>query len=168
MTLLEKGDGKYIISDQCAYGKRDAESGRPIRKSTGWLSNSERLLNELGKRCKCKFGAHQVILGSNRFGLRSRQAAEYPLELCRAICRGILRTMQIDYAISLPRELSYPVFEEQTEGEDEMMEPVEIFEDEPSRDFWEVQPGKIIRYHIVPRQRLFSPMSVDDMPMWFP
>ena len=165
-TLIEKGDGKYIISDQCAYGKRDAESGRPIRKATGWLSNSEGLLNELGKRCKCKFGTHQVILGSNRFGLRSRQAAEYPLELCRAICRGIMRTMQIDYAISLPKELSYPAFDDQEE-EDVMMEPVEIFEEEPSRDFWEVQVGKIIRYHVVARQRLFSPMSVDDMPCGF-
>ena len=96
--ILEKFDGKYVICDQCRYGQRDSESGKLIRKPTGWLSNSEPILNHVGKRCQCPPGEHQQVLGSNAKGLRSRQAACYPPALCRAICKGLLQTMELDYA----------------------------------------------------------------------
>ena len=34
-------------------------------------------------------GAHEQLLGSNRGGLRSAQAARYPQALCAAICSGV-------------------------------------------------------------------------------
>lgn len=60
--LLSRCLAKFVISDQCAYGKVDLESGKPIRKPTGWLSNDEVLLNHLGKRCTCRWGSHQLVL----------------------------------------------------------------------------------------------------------
>ena len=59
--ILEKFDGKYVICDQCRYGQRDSESGKLIRKPTGWLSNSEPILNHAGKRCQCPPGEHQQV-----------------------------------------------------------------------------------------------------------
>eukprot|EP00435_Cladocopium_sp_Y103_P040884 s349_g11.t1 len=43
--LLEIANGKYVIRDQCCFGKKDAETKQPIRKATGWLGNSEHILN---------------------------------------------------------------------------------------------------------------------------
>ena len=95
--LLERHHGKYVIRDQCGYGKVDEESGRPIKKPTGFVANCEVVLNHLGKRCRCACGAHQQVLGSSRFWQRSPQAAAYPLQLCKAICQGVLESMKLDY-----------------------------------------------------------------------
>lgn len=37
--LIEEAEGKFVIGDQCAYGHEDVESGKPVKKPTGWLSN---------------------------------------------------------------------------------------------------------------------------------
>ena len=103
--LLSRCLAKFVISDQCAYGKVDLESGKPIRKPTGWLSNDEVLLNHLGKRCTCKWGSHQLVLGNNKFGRRSSQAAAYPVGLCKAICQGVLDSMKIGYASRVVKDL---------------------------------------------------------------
>ena len=172
--ILEVCEGKYIISDQCAYGKIDLESGRPIKKPTGWLSNAERLLNELGKRCKCEWGAHQSVLGSNRMGQRSRQAAAYPEDLCKAICVGTLKTMQLDYAMWTQQELSYPVEADEDDemrgardAEEMMIDEENIPEITPDLDTWEKRGNKLIRHHHFPRKALFNPLSIEDMPCDF-
>eukprot|EP00438_Fugacium_kawagutii_P008061 Skav219569 [mRNA] locus=scaffold3203:12014:25029:+ [translate_table: standard] len=167
--LLDLCHGKYIVSDQCRYGLKDAESGRPVKKPTGFASNGECLLNHLGKRCRCPFGAHQPVLGSNKFGKRSVQAASYPFELCRAVCHGVLETMKLDYAIRMPKELSFL-------GDDDagMDTPPdfggsddEAFDSEPEADSWEKKDGKVIRHHVVPRQHLFTPKVSAGLPCQF-
>ena len=165
--LLDEAAGKYIISDQCAFGKIDADSGKPIKKPSGWLSNNEPLLNSIGKRCKCLWGSHQIVVGSNSFGARSKQAAAYPEGLCRAICQGLLHSMQLDYAVKVASELSYPALDDEEDYEPEPIEELEV--EMNQRDFWEFVPGigKIIRHHRFPRKALFSPMSVDDLPCDF-
>ncbi|CAE7547722.1 GIP [Symbiodinium pilosum] len=40
------GEGKFILGDQCPYGKWDYKIGRPVQKKTGWLSNSEVILRK--------------------------------------------------------------------------------------------------------------------------
>ena len=151
--------GKFVVGDQCAYGKMDFDSGRPIRKSTGWLSNNKPILNAVGKRCKCRSGSHEQVVGANSRGPRSRQAAAYPKDLCKAICEGILHSMVLDYAAKVPQELSYPTYEEQED--DTLMQDLIDIGDDSTQDHWEVQPDKIIRVH------KFSPMSVDDLPCDF-
>lgn len=162
--LLSRCLAKFVISDQCAYGKVDLESGKPIRKPTGWLSNDEVLLNHLGKRCTCKWGSHQLVLGNNKFGRRSSQAAAYPVGLCKAICQGVLDSMKIGYASRVVEDLSF------AGGEDLLSEPaMETDEnlEELQLDSWQSLPGKIVRHHLAPRLALFSPMSVDGMPCDF-
>ena len=168
--LIESCNANYVVSDQCAYGAIDLDSGKPIRKPTGWLSNSEPLLNALGRRCRCKWGAHQQVLGSNSKGARSRQAAAYPPDLCRAVCQGILHTMKLDYPSLVQQafHLSYPV-----EGGDMDVDEVtvdadiEVVGEEPAGDVWEREQNKIVRKHLFPRKALFSPMSTETMPCDF-
>ena len=162
--LLDEGGGKFVMNDQCAYGKVDKESGRPVRKTTGWISNSKMLLNSIGKRCTCPAGAHEPILGSNRFGVRSKQAAEYPLPLCKAICQGLRETMVLDYAFAFAKghynyyEHAFPVLEgEETEESGA--------EEEPTEDFWRVEDDRIVRVHRLPRQLLFLPLSTTAPPV---
>ena len=124
--LMEEIGGKFVISDQCRYGLKDSQSGRPIKKPTGWASNSEVLLNHLGKKCRCRWGEHEQLLGSNRDGPRAKRAASYPKELCMAVCQGALATMRLDYAITMMHpEAAFPV-----EEDDERMPQVGDFEDE--------------------------------------
>ena len=161
--LTEEFGGKFVVGDQCRYGKVDRESGRPIMKPTGWLSNNEPILNALGRRCKCSFGAHQTVVGSNKFGKRSLQAAAYPLGVCAAICEAVLKSMILDYAARTSEELSYPAMEV-----DEPEEPeIQVIGDESTMDYWELQPESMIRHHVFPRKALFSPMSVEELPCDF-
>ena len=45
-----------VTGDQCQYGQATSQ-GEPFRKPTGWMSNSECILNELGSRCSGQGGA---------------------------------------------------------------------------------------------------------------
>ena len=115
--LLDKGGGKFVMKDQCAYGKIDKESGRPVRKTTGWM--------------KCSSTASTSVVRAQP-GLTSRSsaatssglgpAAEHPLPLCKAIGQGLRETMVLDYAFAFAKghykynEHAFPVLEgEETE-----------------------------------------------------
>ena len=162
--LLELANGKYVIGDQCAYGQRDAVSQKPIRKPTGWLSNSEPILNAVGKRCKCAWGSHQQVLGSNTKGLRSKQASTYPHALCVAICRGLKLQMELDYAADMVfRDGRYAFALEDDE------EVVLSDEEDPRLtgkygDMWQVDGDRLIRHHNVLRTKLFTPTASMKFP----
>ena len=169
-SLIEDGDGKYVVADQCAYGLRDRDSQRPIKKPTGFLSNNEHILNRLGKRCVCKWGTHQQLLGGNSGGARSRQAAAYPKQLCTAICKGILDSMRSEYAVAMIHgEEAFPARDD-GEGEDLLDEeapeaPADEDVDMEAVDEWVLSEGYLSRYHRVPRRRLFRPTGYMDMPV---
>ena len=170
--LLNQWDGKFILGDQCAYGLVDQESKGPIMKSTGWLSNSECVLNKLGKKCRCAPNSHQQVIGRNQGGLRSRQAAAYPLGICQAICQGILQSMKLEYvAMHQQKHFAFPV-----EDENEIVETPPFTEEnillhntanEAEPDVWQVDQGRhqLIRYHGIPRQQLFVPNADTDCPI---
>ncbi|CAK0827114.1 unnamed protein product [Prorocentrum cordatum] len=99
----------FVRGDQCAYGACDRDTGKPIKKPTGWLTNSAAVANQLSKRCACPPGAHQQLLGKNSGGYRAQQAAAYPVGLAKAFCRGVLQQMQIDYRSSLVMDAAFPV-----------------------------------------------------------
>ncbi|CAK0861813.1 unnamed protein product [Prorocentrum cordatum] len=99
----------FVRGDQCAYGACDKDTDKPIKKPTGWLTNSAAVANHLSKRCVCPPGAHQQLLGRNSGGYRAQQAAAYPVGLAKAFCRGVLQQMQIDYRSSLVMDAAFPV-----------------------------------------------------------
>ncbi|CAK0892878.1 unnamed protein product [Prorocentrum cordatum] len=47
---------------QCGFGKTDVDSGKPIQKPSGYLTNSQCILNKLAMPCKCK-GPHGMVEG---------------------------------------------------------------------------------------------------------
>ena len=160
--LLVEAHGKYATGDQCCFGKKDADTGKPVRKATGWLCNSEHILNRIAKRCRCPFGSHQSVVGSNSLGLRSKQAAMYPRALCRAICQGLLDTMVFDYSWKVPNfEAAFPTFEEQSEEVSSGYVPSIAEEDETTDQWFIDDDGALVRSHVVPRNRLFVPRQAD-------
>ena len=99
---------EYVIGDQCLLGQHDRESGMPMRGRTKWGTNAFHLKQMLSAVCEGGH-EHQQIMGSNCFGPRSQQKAEWPLEMCRHILRAIikelkLRTVQRLFAVESARE----------------------------------------------------------------
>ena len=163
--LMSRCNAKFVIGHQCRYGLVDRDSKKPIQKATGWLSDSEPLLNALGKRCNCILGSHQRLEGSNSGGKRSAQASQYPKPLCRAICHGILKTMQIDYvAGSCSGAFTFGVRPNVEEVPEEFREFLSDGDDGP-QDHWKLEGDKLLRMHVLPRFKLFTPMQhMTDLP----
>ena len=163
--LLSSAHGKFAIGDQCAYGKVDKDSGRPVKKATGWLSNSEVLLNYVGKRCQCLWGSHEVIIGRNSFGSRSAQAAAYPKELCRSICKGVLRQMEIDYQVYMSSQQFAFALVPRDELEewdfDIDVDPLAVGE---WGDLWQIDGHRLFRHHNIQRRKLFVPCPSMNFP----
>ena len=74
-----------VRADQCMFGLRTEVDGevRPAKKPTGFLTNSWCIAKELSRRCD-KSHKHFSLMES-----RAQAAAEYPKQLCQAVCRGI-------------------------------------------------------------------------------
>ena len=78
-----------VDADQCMYGLQTWGKGRrgllPAKKRTKFMTNSAEIARELGRKCEGKHD-HQQLVGG-----RAESSANYPEELCRAICRGLIR-----------------------------------------------------------------------------
>ena len=72
---------------------------KPAKKPTRFVSNGWCLLEELCRRCPGDH-SHQPLMGG-----RAAAAAEYPDDLCHAVCRGLVRQKQYEKesSITLPR-----------------------------------------------------------------
>jgi hypothetical protein len=87
-----------VVGDQCQYGQQSS-NGNPVRKSTGWMSNSPEILEKLERRCLGRRGdcsrpgggRHQTASGRT-----AREAAMYPFKLCRAILEGCRNQLRRD------------------------------------------------------------------------
>jgi len=73
-----------------------------VRKATGFMSNSPMLLKQLSKLCMGKngycsgYGPNEGKRHRHCEGRTARDAAIYPMELCREILRGISRQLKAD------------------------------------------------------------------------
>ena len=87
-----------VNGDQCQYGQQSAD-GEPIKKGTGWMSNSPEVLNMLGKRCQGRGGACSRPAGGTHkvcSGQVAKLAAIYPFQLCKAILQGFRNQLRVD------------------------------------------------------------------------
>ena len=91
IDLVEMDGVAVVRGDQCMYGlKTWGKNGKdivPAKKSTKFMSNSAEIRNELSRRCDGQH-AHQSLTGG-----RAEGSARYPEELCKAICRGLIREL---------------------------------------------------------------------------
>ena len=83
------GPLELVRCDQCEYGLKDAQSGLPHLKPTGFLTASTGLKKSLSKRCS-GYHQHQPLEG----GQRTKRAQQWPTSLCRAILDGLLSDLQ--------------------------------------------------------------------------
>jgi len=103
IARLKQLSGVQVVhADQCQYGAQIQSGeykGWPIKKPTGFMSNSEAILARLsavcagiGRRCsRPQGGEHRPCSG-----IHARRAAIYPPKLCRAILRGITDQLRQD------------------------------------------------------------------------
>ena len=87
-----------VTGDQCQYGQHDGH-GNPVKKPTGWLSNSKHVLRALEHRCSGKGGSCSRPGGGRHAhaeGKVARQAAVYPFKLCEAILTGMYKQLESD------------------------------------------------------------------------
>ena len=75
--------------DQCQFGLVDLDTNLPHRKPTGMLTASKFIKEELSRTCPGDH-VHQVLEG----GRRTRLAAKWPEQLCKAVLRGAFRELQ--------------------------------------------------------------------------
>ena len=86
--------------DQCQYGARVARGlfkGRPVKKPSGFLSNSRCFSRALSRTCSgtrgaCSRGGQHAQCS----GRIAREAAIYPRELCQAVIKGIVEQLKED------------------------------------------------------------------------
>ena len=84
-----------VRADQCQFGQQvnfGKYKGAPIKKETGFMSNSDKVLDQLRRRCLGKGGKCSRPGGGTHAscsGRAAQDAARYPPELCKAILRGI-------------------------------------------------------------------------------
>ena len=79
-----------VNTDQCMFGlkTRGVRKGDQVsaKKATTFMTNSLWIIKELDRSCDGSH-QHQALIGRNRAALAQR----YPVELCRAICRGLVK-----------------------------------------------------------------------------
>ena len=158
--LKQEAGGKKVTGHLCAYGLARSSGAKPGRTATTWVSNSDILVNKLGKQCVCRVGEHSKD---------SQAEPTFPEGLCRAVCQGILETMVFDYSLAFATggpdfySHAYPV-DEDTDMESSGGE----IEEEPAEDDWRVEgEDRIVRVHRAPRRLLFIPYSSTAPPCEF-
>ena len=90
LEVLAREGVRRIVADQCQFGQQ-TDTGDPLKKPTGFMSNADELLKTLDKRCfgkgglctRPKGGRHAECLGK-----KAQRAAIFQDELCLAILRG--------------------------------------------------------------------------------
>ena len=92
---LAKQPGVEIsVADQCMYDlktwSRDGKRLLPAKKTTKFMTNCRGVSLELQRRCD-KSHEHQQLLDG-----RAKHASRYTPELCKALCRGLLKEKHKD------------------------------------------------------------------------
>ena len=96
--VMSQGGVRRVITDQCQFGQQ-TEQGDPVRKPTGFMSNSPALLQTLEKRCTGRNGGCSRPSGGVHtpcLGKVARRAAIYHDDLCDAILKGFSKQMRFD------------------------------------------------------------------------
>ena len=86
-----------VVGDQCHCGLMSRDNGGQgfARKTAGFMTNSPCIALQLQRRCfnrgGCKIHKHVQLVNG-----RARAARVYPPELCRAVCRGLIKQIDAD------------------------------------------------------------------------
>ena len=93
MDILKMKGVHTVIGDQCQFGLETtggAGTAVPARKRTRFMPKSAEIFKELGRLCPGDHVHQHLVSG------RAEKAAIYPEGLCRAICRGLVKQMEVE------------------------------------------------------------------------
>ena len=96
-TLVSENGVRVQRGDQCPFGPqvRGADGATAlVMRPTGWCSNCEEILDELGVDCPNRASAEVVHRHTDVEGGRCSHAERYPVELIRAILRGFRHALR--------------------------------------------------------------------------
>ena len=100
--LFKMPNVQRVVGDQCMFGAQiqsGADRGEPIKKPTGFLTNSDAIARTLSVRCTGTGGMCSRASGGKHIacsGRHAREAAKYPRGLCKAILRGVRDQLRDD------------------------------------------------------------------------
>ena len=92
LGVMKMENVSTTITDQCMFGlKTRGPDRRPTAamKKTRFMSNAEEILLAISKKCDGKHTHQQLVDG------RAGPAAIYPPALCKAICKGLEKQLQL-------------------------------------------------------------------------
>ena len=92
---LSREEGVHMtVADLCMYGLEETvdKSGKKARaqKPTRLMISSAEIARQLGQKCDRKHWHQPLVSG------QAARAGEYPRGLCQAICRGLVKQMELD------------------------------------------------------------------------
>ena len=100
--LMQASEVGRVVGDQCQYGAqvhRGPAKGQPIRKPTGFMSNSSEVLRALSRKCSGRGGVCSRSSGGRHAvcsGTVATDAAIYLRKLCQALLLGIASQLRVD------------------------------------------------------------------------
>ena len=100
--LLKIRGVERVNADQCQFGaeiQRGPKTGSPTLKPTGFMSNSPKLLEILGRQCTGTGGMCSRPAGGRHVALEGRHTRDsqrYPRALCQAVLRGATAQLRYD------------------------------------------------------------------------
>ncbi len=100
--VMMRDDVRRVRGDQCQFGsevRSGAHRGAPIKKPSGFMTNSPSIANALDVQCQRRAGTCSRPSGGKHHpcaGRHAREAAKYPRGLCRAILKGIRDQLRAD------------------------------------------------------------------------
>jgi hypothetical protein len=104
--IMDHPQVQRVRGDQCQYGQQvryGHRQGSPVLKPTGFMSNGQEILNELGLRCTGHRGECSRRHGGRHeqcAGRVARDSARYPDGLCRAILKGMVKQLKADGVVN--------------------------------------------------------------------
>lgn len=146
------------VIDQCMYGLTTwGMNGKRMKakKGTKFMTNSKCIGKELQQRCDGQHQHQRLVSG------RAAEAARYPPELCRAICRGLMEELrrkedgiQSLCVVRATDKVVYSATDRNAEHEDEDI------------GAWDDLSGEILDTQMVKKARLKEIEYVNDKKVW--
>lgn len=137
-----------------AQNKRERGITKQAKKPTKFMTNSPCIAAELAVKCNRKH-EHQALLGG-----RAERAAEYPEQLCKALCREIARQIKSD-EWGMKRLMTVATTDKVEKGKDWDHE-----EGEFGGEAWDDVTGSALNSKEVRKARLKEASYVEDKGVW--
>ena len=153
--LLARDGVDRVVADQCQHGQ-EIEDGDPLKKPTGFLSNSAEILRVLERRCKGRKGLCSREAGGRHAlcnGKVARRAAIFHAKMCEAILEG-MRSQCVADGLLKNGEVGLGVH--MLDGDDELAACNLLLEDKPDNARDNCKPAEHV---ITPDRRPFEDLD---------